>query len=293
MRGRIDLHIHSNRSSDGDFTPFHIIQLSKKSNLRAISITDHDTVAAYPEALEYGEEEGVEVIPGIELTTLFNGREFHLLLLFVNWRKKIIFDLIDQISERRIKEAKARVKKLRELGFDITWKEVAKKAKSGPVLGVTIAQILLEKGEKMKDTALNKYLEGSNRIFAPYLFYKDYFMEGRPAWIPKQNLDLQEVLRLAPLTEGISVLAHPGSYFQKTSRKDLVLLKESGLQGLEVYTFYHEPEQVEFYRKLADELDLVPTAGSDFHGRIKPHIRFGSLAEGEYWMVEELRKRKG
>lgn len=293
MQRRIDLHIHSNRSSDGDFTPFHIVQLSKKSNLRAISITDHDTVAAYPEALDYGEEEGVEVIPGVELTTLFGDREFHILLLFVNWKKKIIFDLIDQVSERRIKEAKARVKKLRELGFDITWKEITKKAKSGPVLGVTIAQILLDKAEKKKNTALSKYLEGSNRIFAPYLFYKDYFMEGKPAWIPKQNLDLEEVLRLAPLTEGVPVLAHPGAYFQKTSREDLVLLKENGLQGLEVYTFYHEPGQVEFYRKLAGELDLVPTAGSDFHGRIKPHIRLGDLKEGEYWMVEDLRKRKG
>jgi len=80
MRWKVDLHIHSNKSSDGDFSPFHIIQLSKKNKLRAISIADHDTVAAYPEALELGEEEGIEVIPSVELTTLFEDREFHLLL---------------------------------------------------------------------------------------------------------------------------------------------------------------------------------------------------------------------
>lgn len=292
MRWHVDLHIHSNKSSDGDFSPFHIVRLASKSKLRAISIADHDTVAAYPEALRYGEEEGVEVIPSIELTTVFDDREFHLLLPFVNWEKKIVAELISRGSERKIAEAKERVRKLQELGFGLSWKEVAKKSKPNPPLGVTIAQILLEKYEKDKIPALEKYYKGSNRIFAPYFFYKDYFMEGKPAWVPKQNLDLLEVLRLAPQTEGVPVLAHPGAYFQNASKHDLAVLKESGLEGLEVYTTYHDSSQTEHYRAIAEELDLVPTAGSDFHGKIKPHIAFGSLKAGKYWMVEELRKRR-
>ena len=292
MRGKVDLHIHSNKSSDGDFSPFHIIQLSKENKLRAISIADHDTVAAYPEALRFGEEEGIEVIPSIELTTLYDDREFHLLLPFVNWKKKVIFKLIDQVSNRRFKEGKERVQKLQEIGFDIRWKEVIRKTKSSPPLGVTIAQILLDKAEKKKDVSLKKYYEGPKRKFAPYLFYKDYFMEGKPAWVAKRNMSLLDVLELAPQTEGVPVLAHPGAYFQNTSRKDLEILKERGLEGLEVYTTYHDPAQTEFYRKIAGDLDLVSTAGSDFHGRIKPHIPFGFVEKGEYWMVMELRKRK-
>lgn len=292
MQGQVDLHIHSNKSSDGSFSPFHILQLAKEKKLEAISISDHDTVAAYPEALRFGEEADVEVIPSIELTTLFRNREFHLLLPFVNWKKKIISKLIAQVSKRRIDEAKERVRKLQEIGFDISWKDVVKKSKSRPPLGVTIAQILLNKAEREKDLSFKKYFNGKNRLFAPYLFYEDYFMEGKPAWIPKQNLSLLEVLKVTPQTEGVPVLAHPGAYFQKTSREDLVILKENGLEGLEVYTSYHDPSQKEFYRKIAEELDLVPVAGSDFHGRIKPHIPFGSMKEGEYWMVEELRKRK-
>jgi len=293
IKGKVDLHIHSNKSSDGDLSPFHIIQLAKENGLRAISISDHDTVAAYPRALEVGEEEGVEVIPSIELTTLFRGREFHLLLPFVNWRKKIIFNLIDRVSEARIKEARERVEKLQKIGFDISWKEIAKKSKESPPLGVAIAQIMLDNPENKGNPLLEKYLKDKNRRFAPYLFYEDYFMEGKPAWIPKKNLSLLEALNLAPLTEGVPVLAHPGAYFQRASREDLEILKENGLRGLEVYTSYHEPSQTEFYKKLAEELDLVPTAGSDFHGKIKPHIPFGSITDGEYWMVEELRKRKG
>jgi len=292
MAGEVDLHIHSSRSSDGDFSPFHIIQLTKETKLRAISIADHDTVAAYPEVLELGEEAGVEVIPSLELTTIFDNREFHLLLPFVNWKKKIVSEITASIAKKRVEEAKDRVHKLKEIGFNISWKEVAKRTKSKPPLGVVIAQILLEKKEKGKDPALEKYFEGTNRLFAPYLFYRDYFMEGKPASVPRRNVSLLEILKLVPKTEGVPVLAHPGAYFQQVKKEDLVLLKENGLAGLEVYTSYHDSEQTNFYKETAEELDLVVTAGSDFHGRIKPHIRFGSLDKGDYSMVESLRRRR-
>jgi predicted metal-dependent phosphoesterase TrpH len=292
MQGQVDLHIHSNKSSDGSLSPFHIVQLAREKNLEAISISDHDTVAAYPKALQFGEDAGVEVIPGIELTTLFNEREYHLLLPFVNWKKKTIFKLIAQASKKRIKEAKERVLKLQEIGFEISWKEILKNTRSGPPLGVTIAQVLLSKAESKKSPALKKYLNGTNRNFAPYLFYEDYFTKGKPAWVPKRNLDLLDVLKVAPQTGAVPVLAHPGAHFQNSSREDLAILKENGLEGLEVYTYYHDPSQTQLYKKIAEELDLVPIAGSDFHGKIKPHILFGSLKEGQYWMVEELRKRK-
>lgn len=290
--GSIDLHIHSNRSSDGDFSPFHIIQLAKENKLRAISISDHDTVSAYPEALFIGQEAGVEVIPSVEITTLFDNREFHLLLPFLNWKRKVVKKIILQVSKKRFEEAEERVDKLQKTGFDITWKEVLKKSRPHPPLGVTIAQILLDKAEKTENTLFQKYFNGKNRLFAPYLFYKDYFMEGKPAFVPRRNVNLSDILQISPQTEGAPVLAHPGAYFQQTTKEDLAALKEKGLIGLEVYSSYHNPVKTSFYKKIAKELDLVPTAGSDFHGRIKPHIPFGSLKMGEYWMVEELRKRR-
>jgi len=292
MASLIDLHIHSSKSSDGDFSPFHIVQLAKEKKMRAISIADHDTVAAYPETLRYGKKADVEIIPSMELTTIFEEREFHLLLPFVDWKSRIVADLISQVAKRRIKEARERVKKLQELGFDITWREVQKEAGPFPPLGVTIAQILLLKAEKENDSKFWKYLEEKNRPLAPYYFYKDYFMDGKPASVPRQNLPILDVLDVIPLTGAVPVLAHPGAYFQKTKKKDLVVLKDKGLQGLEVYTSYHSSEQSELYNKMARELDLVPTAGSDFHGTIKPHIPFGSLNHGWYWMVEELKKRR-
>jgi len=292
MPSSIDLHIHSSKSSDGDFSPFHIVQLAKEKKMKAISIADHDTVAAYPETLRYGKEAGVEIIPSMELTTLFERREFHLLLPFVDWKSKMLSDLISQVAKRREKEARERIKKLQKIGFDITWKEVRKEAGPFPPLGVTIAQVLLRKAEKDKTSTLGKYLEEKMRPMAPYHFYKDYFMEGKPASVPRQNVNILTVLETIHQTGAVPVLAHPGAYFQNVKKQDLVVLKERGLQGLEVYTSYHSSEQSALFRQMAKDLDLVSTAGSDFHGTIKPHIPFGSMKQGGYWMVEELRKRR-
>ncbi len=292
MASPIDLHIHSSKSSDGDFSPFQIVQLAREKKLKAISISDHDTVAAYPEALKYGKQAGVEIIPSMELTTLFEEREFHLLLPFVDWKNETVADLVSQVAKRREKEARGRIEKLQELGFKISWKEVKKEAGPFPPLGVTIAQILLRKAEKTGDPRLTEYLKDEKQPFAPYHFYKDYFMEGKPASVPRQNLKILDVLDIISRTGAVPVLAHPGAYFQKVTRKDLVVLKERGLQGLEIFTSYHSTEQCDAYGQMAREIDLVPTAGSDFHGTIKPHIPFGFLTQGGYWMVEELRKRR-
>nr|HUM34273.1 PHP domain-containing protein [Candidatus Saccharicenans sp.] len=88
--GVVDLHVHSYFSCDGDYSPRDLVSMAREHGFRAIAIADHDTVEAYPEALRAGEEAGVEVIPSIEITTVFDGREFHLQLPFVNWRSQAI-----------------------------------------------------------------------------------------------------------------------------------------------------------------------------------------------------------
>jgi hypothetical protein len=289
---RVDLHIHSSKSSDGDFTPFHLLRLAKENGFRAISISDHDTVEAYPEALETSYRLGVELIPSVELTTLYDGREFHLLLPLVHWASRRLERILKKVSQARVEEAKERVAKLQSLGFDISWEEVNRKSKSTPPLGVTIAQVLIDKGRKEKNPALEKYYQGENITFAPYIFYRDYFMEDKLAFVPKKTVSLVDVLAVVAQEGAAPVLAHPGAYFERASKEDLTVLKERGLIGLEVFSSYHDSEQVKVYQALAEELDLVATAGSDFHGRIKPHIPFGFLKEGNYRMVEELKKRR-
>ena len=292
MSGRVDLHVHSNRSCDGDFSPAELVRMAADIGLQALSITDHDSVAAYPEAVAFGQEAGVEVIPGIEITTLYDEREFHLLLPFVDWTREAVFHIVDRMSVAREEEARERVSRLRELGMPLTWDEVRAITNGVPPLGVKIAQILLDKPESAADPRLAAYFEPDRIAYAPYHFYQDYFVEGKPAYVPKNHIALLEVLSLAPATGGVPVLAHPGAYFQSTTREDLQALKEAGLAGLEVYTSYHSPDQTALFRDLAEEFDLVATAGSDFHGRIKPRVVLGLVKEGVYGMVEALRARR-
>jgi predicted metal-dependent phosphoesterase TrpH len=292
MSELVDLHIHSNRSSDGDYSPAELIRMARESGFCTISIADHDTTEAYPEAIAKSRDSGVEVIPSVEVTTLFDSREFHVLLPFLDWESPVVSRVAARVSAARDSEARERVEKLGELGIDISWEEVEEKCQGTPPLGVTIAQILLDKPESRRNPVLKKYYDKNNQPLAPYHFYKDYFLEGRPAFVPKRHMPLLEVLELAPGAGAVPVLAHPGAYFENATREDLVRLKENGLAGVEVYTSYHQPEQTALYFRIAAELDLVPTAGSDFHGRIKPHVPFGYIRDGRPWMVDMLRERR-
>jgi hypothetical protein len=162
------------------------------------------------------------------------------------------------VSEGRWVEARERVEKLRGLGIGLDWAEVEAMAGGVPPLGVTIAQYLLDKPESRLNPALRPYYEGGNgKPLAPYHFYKDFFMEGRPAFVPKRHMALLEVLELAPAAGAVPVLSHPGAYFQNTTPADLAALKERGLQGVEVYTSYHDAAQTALYAETAASLGLV------------------------------------
>ncbi len=287
----VDLHVHSFFSCDGDYSPEDLVRMARDEGFRAIAIADHDTVSAYPEAIEAGWRAGVEVIPSVEITTLFDSREFHLMLPFVDYESEAIHYIISRMDETRLEEARSRVFRLREMGIEVDWEEVWEKSGCKPPLGVKIAQVVLEKPESRRNPALRKYYS-EGQMFAPYVFYQDFFAEGGLAYVPKKHIPLEEVLHLAPFTGGVPVLSHPGAYFQRTTRDDLLRLKELGLQGLEVYTSYHGPGETEYYKSLAEELDLVATAGSDFHGRIKPGVKFGLIRNGDYSIVEKLKERR-
>jgi predicted metal-dependent phosphoesterase TrpH len=292
MDGCVDLHIHSDHSSDGDFSPAQLIAFAREAGFAAISIADHDTASAYPGAIEAAQGSGVEVVPSMEVTTLFEGREFHLLAPFLDWMSPVVTRIADSVTRGRFAEARERVRLLGELGYDITWEDVEAGARGMAPLGVTIAAIFLAKPSSKADRRLRKYYDASGFVKAPSLFYRDFFMEGKPAAAPKRHIDILEVLTLVPAAGAVPVLAHPGAYFQNTTRDDLSRLKDHGLAGVEVFTPYHTEDHTSYYAAAARELGLVATAGSDFHGAVKPHVAFGSVRDGTPEMLEALRGRR-
>lgn len=289
-QGKIDLHIHSNKSSDGDLSVEELIELSC-GKLSAISVTDHDTLDAYPEAVEIGKAKDIEVVQSVEITTHFNGREFHILAPFVE-RKGPILELLERLKYGRILLAEERIKKLQKIGFSIKMEDVFYYSSNAIPIGTAIARVLFL--SQPDHPLLKKYLDEPAK--APYRFYKDYFEPGGPAYVPFAYVSIEEAVEAVKNSGGVPVLAHPGASFCKVGRDDLVYLKNKGLEGVEVWTSYHTPEKKLFYYELAKELNLVSTPGSDFHGSIKPHVSFASIEEGDYSVVEmlmERRKRNG
>lgn len=286
MPEKIDLHIHSNKSSDGDLSVKEIVELSS-GKLRAISIADHDTLDAYPEALEIGSQKNVEVIQSVEITTHFNGRELHILSPFVE-REGEIVELLGSLKKGRMFLAEKRIKKLQEIGFSIKIDDVLSHSPDAIPIGTAIARVLFMR--QPDHPLLKKYLDEPAK--APYRFYKDYFEQGGPAYVPFNYVSTEEAIEAVINSGGVPVLAHPGASFCKVGRDDLLYLKSKGLEGVEVWTSYHSPEKKLFYYELAKELDLIPTPGSDFHGSIKPHVPFASIDEGDYSVVEMLNERR-
>ncbi len=228
----------------------------------------------------------------MEVTTVYDGREFHCLLPFLDWTHPVVGRIARHVSDGRWVEARERVDLLRRFGLDLLWEEVAARAGATPPLGVFIAQVLLDKPESRRDPRLTKYYDEAGRPLMPKNFYLDFFLEGKPAFVPKRHIPLLEVLEEAPVSGAVPVLAHPGAYFQNATPADLKDLRGRGLEGLEVYTSYHDPEQTRFFAEQARALDLVATAGSDFHGRVKPNVPFGLIKDGHYEMIAALRKRR-
>jgi hypothetical protein len=228
----------------------------------------------------------------MEVTTVYAGREFHCLLPFLDWTHPVIGRIARHVSEGRWVEARERVDLLRRFGLDLTWEEVAAKAGQNPPLGVFIAQVLLDKPESRKDPRLAPYYDAAGRPLMPKYFYLDFFVEGKPAFVPKRHIPLLEVLETAPASGAVPVLSHPGAYFENATPEDLKDLRGHGLEGLEVFTSYHDEAQTLFFAEQARVLNLVATAGSDFHGRVKPHVPFGLIKDGHYGMISALRKRR-
>ncbi len=269
----IDLHTHST-SSDGSLEPDALVRHAYGLGLAAVALTDHDTVSGVGAALEEGEKLGMEVIPGVEISVSLSSwelpaftrshaePEMHLLGYFFSGSYELLAGTLDELQQKREQRNPKIIAKLRELGFDITLEEAARKAAGGIVGRPHIARVLLEKGY------ISSISEGFDR----------YLAAGRPAYFRKDKLTPEEGIAEIIRAGGVPVLAHP-IYLGIGGRQlgeVLVRLKAAGLKGIEAIYTENTKEQTEELLKLAEEYDLKVTGGSDFHGSFKPDIEAGT-----------------
>jgi len=259
--GLIDLHTHSS-FSDGEFTPREVVRQASAAGLDAVAVTDHDTVDGVPEALEAGQEFGVEVVPGCELSVNFEGRTMHMLGLWVRHSETgALRAALEGILGGREDRNRYMVEKLKSLGMDIDYQQLLDSAQ-GTVGRPHMARILVEAGAvKSYEAAFRKYLGRQGLAYAP-----------------KPSLPLDEAVAALHAAQATTALAHP--YLMGLSGRDLENLlracRDRGVDALEAYYTDHSQARTREYLELARRLDLGVCGGSDFHGRAKPGVRLGS-----------------
>ena len=269
---RIDLHLHTTHS-DGSFNTSDVMAFAKEAGVTALAITDHDIVDGIPEAMAAGALLNIEVIPGVEISSLQGENELHILGYFFNWKDETLNQRMMTLRDSRHTRNPQIIRKLNELGVDLSYEEVRRLAGTESVGRPHIARVLMNKG----------VVASAKEAFDRYL------ADGRPAYVPRELPPPEEAVAWIREAGGIPVLAHPTWVKQSGEGLDRLLdqLKSFGLGGIEVHYSTHSPRQTEDYLSLAKRLDLLVTGGSDFHGVTKPDIAVGR-GRGDLKVPEKL-----
>ena len=276
---RIDLHVHTT-ASDSTASPAEAVRLAKEAGLSAIAITDHDTVSGYAEAAEAGEKYGVEVVPGIEISTKY-GRAVHILGYYIDPDS----DKLAPVLEWVVHDRDERNRKMAELmaadGLPVSYEEMHRRF--GAVIGRPhFAEVLVELGlaKDVRD-AFDRYVE-----------------KGQKYYLPRNFLSIERSIEIICQAGGVAVLAHPFQYkLDDAGLRELIEhCMESGLRGMECRYSGYSREQCKYLGHLAEEYGLIKTGGSDFHGEVKKHISLGigtGSLEVPYKYLEKLREAAG
>jgi predicted metal-dependent phosphoesterase TrpH len=271
----LDLHMHSRFSDDGEFSPEQLLERGHTLGLRAMAITDHNSVKGVEGGIRRGAELGIEVIPAVEIDCSFRGRNFHLLGYFIDWTRREYFELEEDITRQEEEAFEHKAANLVRLGLPVD-QDAVRALAHGPIIGAEcFAEHLLQREDCAQHPLLAPYRPGGARSEMPLVnFYWDFFAQGRPAHVPMRFMPLEEAVSLVHSSGGVPVLAHPGVNL-KPCPELLAPILSAGVKGLEVFSTYHDEATRNHFLSTALERGLLVTCGSDFHGRNKPGIELG------------------
>jgi len=265
MEGSVDLHTHTT-ASDGLHTPTEIVRFALEAGLKAVAITDHDTVGGIEEADAAGRLAGIEVVPGVELSTVAEGHDIHILAYYTSLRDERWLKRLESLRTVREQRNKLIIERLTQLGLPIMEEEVAEAAHrdmesrpAGATIGRPhIAAALVQKG----------YVGSVAEAFDRYL------KAGASAYVNPPRLHPFEALQWIADAGGTSVIAHPGLY---NNDKLVLELIARGAQGIEAYHSDHSAAEEQKYAEWGRKHRLIVTGGSDFHGTRQGQLFHGSV----------------
>lgn len=252
---KADLHIHTT-ASDGNSTPEEIVRSARKHKLEVISITDHDTIRGYREAQKVARTfDDIRLLPGVEITADFNGRECHLLAYCFDPDHLAVRKLLVRHYHSRLERGKWIINQLSKEGFDLDIEEVKAEASGGNIGRPHIASLLVKKG----------YVASFKEAFIRYL------SDNSLGKIYNEYSTCRQVIRIIKKAGGAVVIAHPGNLY---SDKELKQLVEAGVDGVEFLHPSHDYETQKRIEEFAEKYNLLVTGGSDFHGGNQEYQKF-------------------
>lgn len=273
----IDLHLHST-FSDGTYSPEALVRMAKELGLKAISITDHDTVAGTREAVAAGKTHGVRVVSGVELSVFLDDFNFHLLGYHFDWCDGGLEAKLDVLQESRNRRNSVIISQLQNLGLDISEAEVQEVSSGGQTGRPHIARLMVTKN----------IVRDIDQAFELYL------RKGKPGYARRFIYHVEEAISLIHESGGCAVLAHPAQISRSVQLLDDLLghLKEMGLDGLETYYPNQRGSFRKTLRRLAAAHSLFETGGSDYHGDIRPNTAMaGRKGNAVPWELLEMMDR--
>lgn len=269
-----DLHVHTS-FSDGKLTPYQVIETACSRGLAAVGITDHDTMQGIPQALRAGQKLSIEVVPGVELSTYFAGKEIHILGYYCHAENPLLKKTLSIIRMDRYNRIIKMLALLKKSGVDLGLKDVLEVAGGGESLGRPhLALALCQKG----------YCRTQREAFQRFL------SAGKPAYVKRLKISSPAAIQLIRRSGGIAVLAHPKLY-----RKDSIItrLVWYGLSGVEVFHPNHRNIDCRRYCYYAKKLHLIVTGGSDFHGFDTSSLAAPGDVAVSYYCFKVLKKAAG
>lgn len=242
----LDLHVHST-ASDGTLTPQQVVAVALEKGLRALALADHDSVAGIEPALAAAASSGLAFLPAVEISTDYEATEVHILGYFLDYHHPELLAKLSAIREAREGRAEKMVTLLREHGLNITYEQVLERANGGSVGRPHVAGALVASGH----------------VGSPQEAFDRYLGRGRPAYVPRYKLTPQEAIALIRRCGGLPVLSHPGLVHNDALVREIIA---EGIGGLEAYHSAHTQSANEKYARLAEEMGLLVTCGTDSHG---------------------------
>jgi 3',5'-nucleoside bisphosphate phosphatase len=274
--GKTDLHTHT-YYSDGAYSPDELINLATEKKLKAISITDHDTISGYLKAKAPAMEAGIELIPGVEISSVWEDREVHILAYLFDEGDPAFQNLLKSQKKARVERMKAIVEHLKRQGLDVDIEEIKAEAGLGNVGRPHAASVLIGKG----------YVASVAEAFIRYLSSEHI------SHIKTGYADVEHVVSVVKGAGGVLSLAHPGPMYTQDEIGQLVGL---GLDGIECIHPSHNFNLQRTFTKMASSQNLLVTGGSDFHGKGKkdydPYFGIVTLGDMHVQSLKRMARRR-